>query len=190
MCDPVSATMAAVSIASTAASLYAQDQQAGAQKKYQEKMADANNAMAAANNASALAAYDQDSHQQNLRIQQEREAASEEMQDIQREALEKRGQAVASSHSVADALMRDFSRQEARYKDSVRHNFDMTALQIEGQKTASQAKAQDRINQASSYVASPIDQPDYLGAGLQIAGGALDAYKYHVKNTPSETKTP
>lgn len=187
MCDVGTLAVAslALSTAGTAASVYGQEQQANAQEKYQDAQANAHTQMAEQANQSALNAYAEDTFQQNLRLQQEQEAASEDIQTHQRERLEAQGTAVASTHSVADALMADYARQDAKYRDSVRHNFDMTALQVDGQKRSSRATAVDRINTNSQpYIGAPISQPDYLGAGLQIGRAALDSFSFYKTNTP------
>lgn len=188
MCDAASATIAAVGVLSAASSYVGMEQQASAQAAYQNQLAEQRNQQMLQNAESANEAAREEYYQEGLRQQQEAEAASDEIQSIQTEKLQKMGEAIASSDGSLGALYADFDRQEAKYKESVRRNFDMTTLQILQQKRMTNAKAQDRINSMTPYIPEPVQGGSLLGLGVGIGKGVLNGYANHKsvteKNSP------
>lgn len=186
MCDPISGgltvgqMMAAnigLSMVSTMMNYAAQQQAAAAQAAYINQ----------ANNA-AIDSYYRESMAQNLRIQEEQEATSEDLQNLMIERKQKMGEYIASSQSAGlsfSNVLADYMRQEARYRDSAYRNLELkerqSQLNIEGMR----AKTNSRIN---SNMSTALPQPSLFAAGLDIAGSTLSAYttfstpKYNDKN--------
>lgn len=186
MCDPISGgltvgqMMAAnigLSMMSTMMNYAAQQQAAAAQAAYINQ----------ANNA-AIDSYYRESMAQNLRIQEEQEATSEDLQNLIIERKQKMGEYIASSQSAGlsfSNVLADYMRQEARYRDSAYRNLELkerqSQLNIEGMR----AKTNSRIN---SNMSTALPQPSLFAAGLDIAGSTLSAYttfstpKYNDKN--------
>ncbi len=186
MCDPISGGLTAgqimaanigLSMMSTMMNYAAQQQAASAQAAYINQ----------ANNA-AIDSYYRESMAQNLRIQEEQEATSEDLQKLIIERKQKMGEYIASSQSAGlsfSNVLADYMRQEARYRDSAYRNLELkerqSQLNIEGMR----AKTNSRIN---SNMSTALPQPSLFAAGLDIAGSTLSAYtafstpKYNDKN--------
>lgn len=177
MCEPTTLTVAAIGIAaaSAASSVYAQQQQA----KASEKSAEA--AQKNANRSFLLS-----SQASNERLAQEQAKTTAELTDVQRqrqraEATAKvaAGEAGVSGLSV-DALLGDFRREEAVYRDRTLQNLDFQRQQQELEKQGFDATRQSRINQANSQVSA---RPSFAGAALRIGGAGLQAY--NASRTPT-----
>lgn len=166
-----------LSMMSTMMNYAAQQQAASAQAAYINQ----------ANNA-AIDSYYRESMAQNLRIQEEQEATSEDLQNLIIERKQKMGEYIASSQSAGlsfSNVLADYMRQEARYRDSAYRNLELkerqSKLNIEGMR----AKTNSRIN---SNMSTALPQPSLFAAGLDIAGSTLSAYttfstpKYNDKN--------
>lgn len=186
MCDPISGGLTAgqimaanigLSMMSTMMNYAAQQQAASAQAAYINQ----------ANNA-AIDSYYREAMAQNLRIQEEQEATSEDLQELMIERKQKMGEYIASSQSAGlsfSNVLADYMRQEARYRDSAYRNLELkerqSQLNIEGMR----AKTNSRIN---SNMSTALPQPSLFAAGLDIAGSTLSAYttfstpKYNDKN--------
>lgn len=186
MCDPISGGLTAgqimaanigLSMVSTMMNYAAQQQAAAAQAAYINQ----------ANNA-AIDSYYRESMVQNLRIQEEQEATSEDLQKLMIERKQKMGEYIASSQSAGlsfSNVLADYMRQEAQYKDAANRNLELkerqSQLNIEGMR----AKTNSRIN---SNMSTALPQPSLFAAGLDIAGSTLSAYttfstpKYNDKN--------
>ncbi len=186
MCDPISGGLTAgqimaanigLSMMSTMMNYAAQQQAASAQAAYINQ----------ANNV-AIDSYYREAMAQNLRIQEEQEATSEDLQELMIERKQKMGEYIASSQSAGlsfSNVLADYMRQEARYRDSAYRNLELkerqSQLNIEGMR----AKTNSRIN---SNMSTALPQPSLFAAGLDIAGSTLSAYttfstpKYNDKN--------
>jgi len=169
----------AITAATTATTFLAQSAQANASAQYAQQ--------AAANaNESAREQY----YLNNLRLQQEQEAGSQQIQQKQRDALKAAataktaaGEAGVGGISV-DALLADYYRTESQYRESVRTNIDNVGQQVFAQNKGIFAQTKDRINSAASSI---TPQPSIFGAGLSIAGGALSAYDTYNQRTGKYT---
>lgn len=186
MCDPISGGLTAgqimaanigLSMVSTMMNYAAQQQAASAQAAYINQ----------ANNV-AIDSYYRESMAQNLRIQEEQEATSEDLQKLMIERKQKMGEYIASSQSAGlsfSNVLADYMRQEAQYKDAANRNLELkerqSQLNIEGMR----AQTNSRIN---SNMSTALPQPSLFAAGLDIAGSTLSAYttfstpKYNDKN--------
>jgi hypothetical protein len=162
MCAPV---MAALSIASTVAGLYGQQQAADAQKDYNKQMY-----------KNAVTANNQRNAQISQRQIQERDAATNKIMQNNIEAAKAKSTArVAASNAgvsgvSVDSLLADLSGAQGRYNSSVTENL----------RASNAGSDWDRVN-AYNDMASTINglkaptMPNYLGAALQI-GTAVDTY--------------
>lgn len=164
MCAPP-AVMAALSIASTAASLYGQVQAANAQEDYNKDMA-----------RNATIANNQRNAQINQRQIQERDAATGKIMANNLEATKAKASAkvAASSAGVGgisvDALLNDLGSSQGRYNASVGENLRAGTVAADWDRVASYNNMASTIN----GLRTPT-MPNYLGAALQI-GTAVDTY--------------
>jgi hypothetical protein len=161
MCAPV---LAALTVASTVASVVAQQQAADAQSETNQRQYD-----------NSMRAYRENVNQTNLMQQQEREASLQKVEDNNMKA-----RAAASTAAVAsgesgvsglsvDALMGDISFDQNRYNSSVQTNFDRAQGAISNQRENVYANAASAINGLQTPAA-----PDYVGAALKIGNAASD----------------
>ena len=156
MCDPVS--MMALSVASTAASLKAQQDAADSQ-------AQSNNTQY----ASALEARAQNANQVTLGRDQARDQASQKQQEnnlAQREAQATQVARAGPSGLSVDALLADIGRKGGNYNQSVNANLDKTNMAFDNQLQNVNNQASTTIN--SLKTPAPVD---YLGAALKIGEG-------------------
>jgi hypothetical protein len=190
MCEAVSATTMfwtamAMSAASAGANYMMQQEQANAQADYQRAMAEANNQAMLQNAEIANKTYVEQAAAANIELMQQQEATAEEMQNLQIERLQKAGTAVASSESAGvsfENLMADFYRQEAKYRDAMRHNLEMEAVQNDIQIQGFRREAKNRGSSYQQYIPSPVSSPNLLATGLSIGASAVNnQYKYFSK---------
>lgn len=171
MCDPLSIMSLAVSTASSVAGFAAESQAAEDQNDLYER-----------NRLAALQAFEDKQRSMNLQISQERESAALQKFDT---ALE--GRAARATNTVAagesgvsgitvDALARDFASREQRFNDRVDKQTDWTVSALEADKRGQSFEALDRINQQPR-----ARKPSFVGAGLKIAAGGLNAYSQSKK---------
>jgi len=181
MCDPASllivGTSAALTIAGAAAitSGVAKQRAAVAQANYQRQLAEARNQQIAANNALVEQAYNNQVNQSNLKQQQEDVQASQKINqaNIQTLQAEARARVSAGESGVSgvsvDALMADFERQDAVYRDSVRYNRELNALQSRTDLESVRAQATGRAQAIQPYIPSPVEGNNWWATGLTIA---------------------
>lgn len=190
MCEAVSASTMfwsamAMSAASAGANYMMSSEQAQAQASYQSKMAEENNRAMMQNAQIANQNYVEQATAANMQQVQKQEATSQKMQDLQVERLQKMGTAVASSESAGlsfDNLMADFYRQEAKYRDSMKQNLEMDAVQNDISIQGMRREAKNRGSSFQRYIPSPVNNPSLIGAGLSIGASALDNYnRYYGK---------
>lgn len=172
------ASLAAGAVTS-AVSYVGQRSTANAQAKYQSTVQEQQNDYIERNALAARTAYIEEAAATNIRMGQQQEAASEELQQLSRERLAAQGTAKATSESAGlsfDGLMRDFFREEGKYRNNVRRqlewDMDEGARQISGLR----AKAQGRSNSVTPYTPQPVSSPSLLGAFSDVAGTAIDAF--------------
>ena len=166
MCDP--ATIGAiVGVASAGAGYAGQRQQAKAQAAYQAQSA-------AAERQRAL------QEQSSIRMQQaqQQEATARELEQVSRKSREalararvSAGEAGVSGASV-QALMDDYSRQEAGYRAATLRQQELTGVGTQlGLEQAGLASQQRLIG-----IQQPINRPSLLVSGLQAVSGGLSGY--------------
>lgn len=168
MCIAALPALAAIaSIGQAVAGFAAASQQAAAQNAYYEQNRQA--AVAAANDRYASQAN---------RILQEREAASQELQEKQIEAMKARATAAVSAGEAGvtglsvDALEQDFLAQQGRQTQAIQTNFEIKQQYYADEMNATYHNAVARINSVQR-AAKPSPLP-YI---FQALGGVAGAYK-------------
>nr|WP_145994469.1 hypothetical protein [Mesorhizobium loti] len=156
----------ALSAASTVAGFMGQQQQYEAQQQYYK-----NNREAA--NKAAVNTY---ASNQN-RALQERAAASQQLQQLNTDAMRGRataevaaGEAGVTGLSV-DALVADYYGQQGRYERTLSNNYQMNADYLRGEMDATQAQAEGRINSVQQG-----QKPNFADSAIRILGGGLEAW--------------
>ena len=164
MCEP--ATLAALSIASSAVGVYGQMQAASAQKNYNNDMY-----------KNSVIANNQQNAQINQRQLQERDAATNKIMDNNREAMKAQStsQVLAANAGVSglsvDSLLTDIGASQGRYNSSIGENLRNSNAGLDWERVNSSNQMTSTINSLKAP-----KMPDFLGAALQI-GTAVDTYK-------------
>lgn len=167
MCDPITA----LTIATSAATVYGQQQAANAQEAANQRQYQ--------NIMQARAA---NINQTNLMQQQEREGAMQKLEQnnlrgraAQATATVSAGESGISGLSV-DALLSDLGTQQNRFNTSVDTNFDRSTQAIAIQRDNASINAASQVNQLKTPQA-----PDYASAALRI-GTALNDFDRNKNN--------
>ena len=167
----------ALSVASTVAGVYGQQQQAKAQQAYNDQQA-----------KNAMEAYKANLAQTNLMQSQEHAAATQKVNENNRAAEAAKAKALVSagesgiSGLSVDALLANLSGEQARYNESVNQNYENASMAIDNQRTNAQVNAASQINSLKTP-----QSPDYLGAALRI-GTAVYDYKNPRVNSKTTSK--
>lgn len=177
----IAATVAslAISAATTAATLSAQAKQAQAMADYQGEVGTQQTKLINENNKNAVKALTDQWAQEGENTMAAQHATAQELQDIQRERLEKAAAATASSEAAGmnvEMLMADFERQEARYRDATLYNLEREQAQSQWRKTGYRSDAVSRINSQQPYIPTPVSRPNYVAGALSIASAGVNSY--------------
>ena len=164
----IAASSAALSASTSLLGYAGQRQQAKAQAAYQAQSA-------AAEQQRAL----QEQTSIRMRQAQEKEATARELEQVSRKSQEalararvSAGEAGVAGASV-QALMDDYTRQEAGYRAATLRQQEMSALGTQlGLEQAGLASQQRLIS-----INQPIDKPSFLTAGLEAVSGGLSGYR-------------
>lgn len=174
MCEPASI----IAGASAVAGLVGQIMTSQSEAAYQEAQSKEYARTAKLNQEAANKEFIEASAQERIAQMQQNDAASSELQSIQRERMEKMGEAVASSNAAGSALntlYADYYRQEAQKRDVVKQQLDMVGVNADTNIQAYRDKALARGTTQQSYIARAASTPDYLGAAFKIGGAYLDS---------------
>jgi hypothetical protein len=205
MCEPTTIMLTlgglaiATGVAGTITSAVGQANAAAAQNNYQAALARQRNQQITENNRLASEAYNRQAAQENLKFQQQRDAAAQNLQKNQVLALQARartrvaaGEAGVSGIAV-DQLMGDFYRQEALFRDATAQNLEYGDIQrgfnLEGYK----AEAEGRVNSIQPHLPTKTEGPSFIGTALQVGkdvfGGAASLYGswYQMKHPQGAT---
>lgn len=186
MCLPLIPALAIASVVTSAASaafsVVGQQQKQASEIAYQDRLSDANARHMQENRDLATKAYLDQANEANRQLAETREAAAASNLDKSREAEEARGSALVSAAESGvsgislDALLADFHRQEAMFKQRNDQNLlfkqQSTASNIRGYE--SEAKA--RISQVKPYQPNPVAPVDYIGPALSVAKSGMDTF--------------
>lgn len=177
-----------IGAASSVASGVSASQQVEAQAQYQEAQAAEYARVNELNNKAAAQEYVEQSAAERMAQMQEQDKASRDAQEVQKEALQKKGEMLASTNAsglALDFLMADYERQEANERDTIRHQYEMSSVSSDVAIRSYRDKAQNRINSQQNYIAAPSTYNsgmNVLGTALGIGGVAFGAadkyYKY------------
>ena len=162
----IAATSAALGVATTGVQFAGQRQQAKQQARYQAQAA-----------AAERQRFMQEQTSLRMRQAQEQEAVGRELEQVSRKSQQalararvSAGEAGVAGASV-QALMDDYTRQEAGYRAALLRQQEMGAVATGmGLEQAGFATMQRQIG-----IARPIDRPSFLTAGLQSLSGGLGA---------------
>lgn len=171
MCEPTT-ILAIASVASTVASVSAQQEAANAQEAANQRQYD--------NTLKAMAA---NVNQTNAEHMQQREASIQKLEEnnmaaraAKATATTAAGESGISGLSV-DALLSDLSGRQGRYASSVTTNYQNAEMAINNQRENIGINAANQINSLKTPQA-----PDYLGAALRIGNTAYDYYNPRVSD--------
>ena len=168
MCDPATAMM----VAGTAVQYQGQRQQAKAQDAMNRQRQELGTARALEN-------FGLQTGQAYKRMQQDRQAAAEEISQVSRQSrrAQATGAVAAGEAGVAgksvQAMLDDFERQELFYTTNVRSNLDWKEDNVADQLEAIRIGTQGRIEQLQFM---PAQRPSFLGAALRIGGSIANYY--------------
>jgi len=177
---------------SAAASGIQQMQQSKAQAAYQNAQAEAHIKAAEQNSKAAAQEFANQAAAERITQMQEKEKASEQIQEAHREAMRKIGTMMASSNAAGGTLqylLDDYARQEALEKEAFRRQYEMNAVASDIAISSYRNRAQNKINSMSGY--SYIDNKSssmtgtMLTTALGIGKAAVGAYGMYDKNTPN-----
>lgn len=193
MCEPVTASIAAMSQASmmavqlgvaavsTGVNYMAQQQMADAQVEAQEQ-----NALNQRNASAKAMAQSNDDLQD--REMQEQSATALKVHNAKMKARQAKATANASSTSAGlsmDALMADYDRQYASYADSQMQQLGFNTSQIQRQREGIQSQAEGRIN---TMPLNPVQGPSAIGAAAEFGASALNTYDQYSVVDPQTGK--
>lgn len=171
-----------IGAASSVASGVSASQQAKAQAQYQEEQAAEYARVNELNNKAAAQEYVEQSAAERMAQMQEQDKASRDAQEVQKEALQKKGEMLASTNASGLALnflMADYERQEATRKDMIRENYEMSSAKSDLNVNAYKDRAQNRVNGQQNYISpgsSYSTGMNVLGTALGIGGAGAMAY--------------
>lgn len=191
------AAIASIVLSIAAAAMqYMQAQQAAeANRKNQEQQMRAQDAAIAANAALANKAY-----MENTKALQERQVQSDEVtankqQDVSVRAEQSRSTALTAAGEAGvsglnvNALMSDFTRQEADYRfqsdTQLGHEHDQTNAEI----SAAQIQGEGRTQSMKPFQSTPIQYPSLLGAGLRVGADVASTGMDYYRKTPQTPST-
>lgn len=186
MCEPTSITAAtmmkislATTVASTAMSMMAQQQAA-------RNQADAQKAAAKRENERYL----REASAMRLKEAQEDLVMTRDIQESQKKATAARSTAMVSagesgvSGLSVDALMDDYTRQEADYRYSLSEQNRLTGINNQLQLTEAGFRSSNNLIKINK----PIQQPNYLGSMVNLAGSTMTIYGQGKQNLYAEKK--
>jgi alanyl-tRNA synthetase len=172
----------AISAASAVASGIQSYQQGKAQAAYQNAMAEQYRKSAEQQSIATAQEYANQSAAERVQQMQEKTKASMEIQEAQREALQKAGTMMASTNAAGGTLnylLNDYTRQEAEAKEVFRTQYDMATQAASFSMEAYKNKAQNRLDSRDSYTyvdASPNTAMIGLTTALGIGSAATNSY--------------
>lgn len=181
----------AISAVSAVASGVQQHQQMKSQQRYNEAQAENYRKTVEANNKQTAIEYADKMAAERVNQMQERKKTAQQIQQTQRESLQKSGTMMASTNAAGGALqflMDDYTRQEAISKQAFRDQYQMAADSSNIAIDAYQKKAQNQMDSQSGY--TYMDSGGGLASlgistALQIGGAAVGAYGQYKSWTPN-----
>ena len=167
MCEPISIATAVIGAASSAAQYQGQRQQAKQQARFQDKATEAEQQRALQEKSSI-----------RMRQAQEQEATNRELGDVAMKAREAMARATVSAGesgvagASVDALIDDFTRQEAEYRMGVGRQQEMRDVQTGLALTDAGYRSQNRLIDINR----PINRPSFLSGVLGAGSAGLSGF--------------
>ena len=171
MCLPVAALATAAQVGGSVVGFIGQRQQAKSQDAWNRQRQELGTERALQN-------FGLQTGQAYKRMQQDRQAAAEEISQVSRQSrrAQATGAVAAGEAGVAgksvQAMLDDFERQELFYTTNVRSNLDWKEDNTKDQLEAIRIGTQGRIEDLQFM---PAQRPSFLGAALRI-GGTIGDY--------------
>ena len=171
MCEPTT-ILAIASVASTVASVSAQQEAASQQEQANQRQYE--------NSMRAMAA---NVNQTNAEHMQQREGSIQKLEENNMSARAAKATATTAagesgiSGLSVDALLSDLSGKQGRYTNSVTTNYENAEMAINNQRENIGINAASQINSLKTPQA-----PDYVGAALRIGNTAYDYYNPRVSD--------
>lgn len=187
MCNPAAFVIGLTSMMGEAVAHSQAKANARVQEKYQNQVYEMTKEAAAANAARQYQAL-------YMRQQQEESAAAQAIDRTVRQAAAAQatarvtaGESGAAGQSVS-ALMNEYRRQELGFETTTIRNKTWAAAQTQLNAEAIRANQQAQV---ASAMPRPIEQPNFLGAMLRIAGHGANAYALGIEmNTKAGAQDP
>ena len=197
MCPPLAIAGFAVNAASQVLAFQAQNAQQKAQvTAHNANLAEQKRAWEDANKAAGKSLADQTS-QEGVRVQQEQQEATEKMLSLRREAMQIKGDVLASSVNGGQSeemLLLDAERQRASYSDIIANNVrnvrQQSAVNVEGMRAEAESRSNASMPRGSYQSFTKTSSGSGLALGLGILGAGIGAYNdYHIKPVKGTVKT-
>lgn len=185
MCEPATialAVSAAAAMASTAASLKAQSDQAGAAEDTQARQIAASLKQMDQNRTLATDSFLSQSYQTARNLSQQRAAATDQSIKMSIKTKQAAGTAaaVAASHGVegigVQSLLDDFKRQEAMFNANLKTNVDFKTEATRARMDELSGQYSGRIASVQPFIPQPIAQPNYFGTISGMVGTMASSY--------------
>ena len=184
MCEPVSIITGVLAVAGAVAGHMQQQSAADAQVKNQEAMMDATNAAMMQTAKSAITEQIEQSAADRIGQAQEQQKTAIDKQLLQKETLEARGTAMASSQAAGgalNALIRDYNRTEAQKQSIQDQQMKMQGAQHDMYVSSRRDATESRIKGQQGYVPSSVTGPSWLATGLGIGSGIMSGVNQYQK---------
>lgn len=184
MCDPVSLTVASISIAAASAGMQIQaqsDQKQSAKETQKRQMAE-NARIMAANRKHATEAFISQVRQENLGKQQEAEVLAVKRDEYATDAMKAQATARVAAADAGvggqslESLLGDFNRQEAMYMGKLLTNQHLAQQSRDERLTGYEDQFEQRYNSVAPFVPGPVANVDYISPILGIAKAGVEGY--------------
>lgn len=167
-------------------------QQANAQVKYQERLAEQRKEQIMKNRELAGAALRTQMAQQNIKRSQEETAAAQEKFNVGREAQRRisttgvaAGESGASGVSLG-LLYSDFDRSQAEYSAMIDRKLHQQGVQYQYEQDTMLAQYEGRLDSIQPYVPTPVNMPSPFAYAAQGVSRAMPHYDDYLRYSKSD----
>lgn len=186
----------AMAAASSVTQHIAANEEASAQAAYQAAQQKANNEAAVQNANAAIREQVEQTAAERTQQMQHNDAAARDKQANQKDFLQKRGTALASSSSnglALEALMADYERAYAFNNDVIDEQLKMQGASADINVRGYRDRADSRISSHQGYIPTPIKGTSTLASGLSLAGNVLGTWNQSTnygRSKPWDSEAP
>jgi hypothetical protein len=166
-------------------------QQANAQVKYQERLAEQRKEQILRNRELAGDSLRTQMAQQNIRRSQEEEAASREKFNVSREAQRRMsttgvaaGESGAAGVSLAQ-LYTDFERSKSEYTSMIDRKIAQQGVQYQYDQDSMIAQYEGRLDSIQPYIPTPVNMPSPFAYAAKGASAAMPHYDDYLRYSKS-----